>query len=222
MSSTTSPGSGGTRPSPAPRSHGSRVIGVLGGIASGKSAVARILAGPAGRVIDADEIAREVLVSPGVRFDLLCAFGGDVFDRQGQPDREAIARRVFESPEKRRKLEAFTHPPIRARIRAALEAARRAGVTPIVLDVPLLLENEASHGLAAECDEIVFVDSREADRDARAVSSRGWRPGDVARREATQMPLADKRARANRTVGNHGTLAELERAVGEIVAEWKT
>lgn len=198
------------------------MIGVLGGIASGKSAVARILAGPTGRVIDADEIAREVLVSPGVRFDLLCAFGGDVFDRQGQPDREAIARRVFESPEKRRKLEAFTHPPIRARIRAALEAARRAGVTPIVLDVPLLLENEASHGLAAECDEIVFVDSREADRDARAVSSRGWRPGDVARREATQMPLADKRARANRTVGNHGTLAELERAVGEIVAEWKT
>ena len=198
------------------------MIGVLGGIASGKSAVARMLAGPSGRVIDADEIAREVLVSPAVRFDLLCAFGGDVFDRQGNPDREAIARCVFGSSEKRRKLEAFTHPPIRARIRAALEAARRAGVKRIVLDVPLLLENEASHGLAAECDEIVFVDSDEAERDARAVRSRGWRPGDVARREATQMPLAEKRARAGRIVNNHGTLADLEAAVGELAANWKT
>jgi len=196
----------------------SRVIGVLGGIASGKSAVARMLAGPQGRVIDADEIAREVLVSPAVRFDLLCAFGGDAFDRQGQPDRDAIARAVFGSSEKRAKLEAFTHPPIRARIRAALEAARRAGVPRIVLDVPLLLENEASHGLAAECDEIVFVDSDEAERDARAVRSRGWRPGDVARREATQMPLAEKRARADRILENRGTLADLEKAVGGLVA----
>lgn len=214
-SSTTATGSGGSKP--APRT--SVVIGVLGGIASGKSAVARMLAGPEGRVIDADEIAREVLVSPAVRFDLLCAFGGDVFDRQGNPDREAIAKHVFGSAEKRRKLEAFTHPPIRARIRAALEAARRAGVRRIVLDVPLLLENDASHGLAAECDEIVFVDSDEAERDARAVRSRGWRPGDVARREATQMPLAEKRDRASRIVTNRGTLADLARAVGEIVAE---
>ncbi|MFN0008929.1 MAG: dephospho-CoA kinase [Planctomycetota bacterium] len=214
-SSTTVTGSGASKPA----SRASLVIGVIGGIASGKSAVARMLAGPAGRVIDADEIAREVLVSPAVRFDLLCAFGGGVFDRQGNPDREAIAKHVFGSAEKRRKLEAFTHPAIRARIRAALEAARRAGVRRIVLDVPLLLENDASHGLAAECDEIVFVDSDEAERDARAVASRGWRPGDVARREATQMPLAEKRARASRIVTNRGSLADLERVVGEIAPE---
>ena len=222
MCPSSSSGPGGPRPPAAPPARASRVIGVLGGIASGKSAAARMLAGPAGLVIDADEIAREVLVSPAVRFELLCAFGGDVFDQEGRPDREAIARRVFGSAEKRRKLESFTHPAIRARIRAALEAARRAGVPRIVLDVPLLLENEASHGLSAECDEIVFVDSGEAERDARAVRSRGWRPGDVARREATQMPLAEKRARAGRIVENHGTLAELEKAVGELVALWKT
>src|SRR5262245_39200600 len=128
MSSTTPPGD---------RSGRSRVIGVLGGIASGKSAVARLLAGPAGTVIDADEIAREVLASPAARFELLCAFGGEVFDRSGRPDREAIARRAFASREARAKLEAFTHPPIRARIRAALEAAREARVPRIVLDVPL-------------------------------------------------------------------------------------
>jgi dephospho-CoA kinase len=90
-----------------------------------------------------------------------------------------------------------------------------------VLDVPLLLENEAGHGLTAECDEIVFVDCSEAERDARAIQARGWRPGDVAQREAAQMPLTEKRARAGRVVGNHGSLADLERAVAEIVKEWK-
>jgi dephospho-CoA kinase len=207
-------------PSHAPRVPGrSLVVGVLGGIASGKSAVARTLAGPDGVVIDADEIAREVLGSAAVRFELLAAFGGGVFDRDGRPDREALARRVFASPEARAKVEGFTHPPIRARIRAALQAARRAGALRIVLDVPLLLENESGHGLAAECDEIVFVDAREELRDARAVRSRGWRPGEVARREAVQMPLAEKRARAGRVVENHGSLADLEEAVAKLVAE---
>jgi dephospho-CoA kinase len=206
--------------SDAPRgARGTTIVGVLGGIASGKSAVARVLAGADGVLIDADEIAREVLASPQVRFDLLCAFGGTVFDHEGRPDRDALARKVFASPEARRKLEGFTHPAIRARIRAVLEAARGQGVPRIVLDVPLLLENEAGHGLAAECDEIVFVDSDEEQRDARAVSARGWRPGEVARREATQMPLALKRSRAGHVVENRGTLADLERAAHDLAAK---
>jgi dephospho-CoA kinase len=201
------------------KDRGGLVVGVLGGIASGKSAVAKLLAGPRGVVIDADRIAREVLESAAVRFELLTAFGGRVFGLDGRPDREVLAKTVFSSPAARAKLESFTHPAIRARIRADLQAARKAGVPTIVLDVPLLLENESAHGLADECDEIVFVDSRDDLREARASASRGWRPGEVARREAVQMPLAAKRARAGRVVENHGTLAELERAVGRLAAE---
>jgi dephospho-CoA kinase len=142
-----------------------------------------------------------------------------VFGLDGKPDREVIAKTVFASPQARAKLEGFTHPPIRARIRADLQAARKAGVPRIVLDVPLLLENESGHGLAAECDEIVFVDARDDLREARALASRGWRPGEVARREAVQMPLAEKRARAGRVVENHGSFAELEQAVSRLAAE---
>ncbi len=178
----------------------SLVVGVLGGIASGKSAVARLLAGPGGVVIDT-------------------TFGGRVFGPDGRPDREVLARTVFASRQARAKLEGFTHPPIRARIRADLQAARKAGVPLILLDVPLLLENESGHGLAAECDEIVFVDARDELREARALASRGWRPGEVARREATQMPLAAKRARAGRVVENHGSVADLGEAVRTLAAE---
>jgi dephospho-CoA kinase len=195
------------------------VVGVFGGIASGKSAVARMLAGKEGIVIDADRIAREILESPGVRFDLLTAFGGRVFHLDGKPDRGVIARTVFSNRGARAKLEAFTHPPIRAKIRAELQAARKAGVPVIVLDVPLLLENDAGHGLLAECDETVFVDASDELREARASAARGWRPGEVARREAVQMPLAAKRARAGRVVENRGSLAELEASVETLAAE---
>jgi dephospho-CoA kinase len=195
------------------------VVGLFGGIASGKSAVAKMLAGKDGVVIDADRIAREVLQTPSVRFDLLTTFGGRVFDLDGTPDREVIARTVFGNPAARAKLEAFTHPAIRAKIRAELQAARKAGTPVVVLDVPLLLENEAKHGLLAECDETVFVDAKDELREARASASRGWRPGEVARREAAQMPLAAKRARAGRVVENSGSLPELESSVEKLALE---
>ncbi len=207
--------------SPTPRNPAAEsfVVGLVGGIASGKSAVARMLAGKDGVVIDADRIAREILETPGVRFELLTAFGGRVFDLDGKPDRAVIARTVFANPGARAKLEGFTHPPIRARIRAELQAAREAGVPVVVLDVPLLLENDAAHGLLAECDATVFVDADDSLREARASASRGWRPGEVARREAAQMPLSAKKAHAGRVIENRGSLDELERSVERLALE---
>jgi dephospho-CoA kinase len=191
------------------------VIGVLGGIASGKSAVARLLAGPQGIVLDADQVAREVIELPEVVDRLVAAFGPRILRSDGRPDREELAARVFSKPADRKLLESWIHPLIRERLRASLEQAIARGVPRVVLDVPLLLENEAEHGLAAECDELVFVEADAARRDARAVAARGWQPGEVARREAAQHPLADKRARADHVIHNDGSLAELERAVGD-------
>lgn len=200
------------------RASETHVIGVLGGVASGKSAVARAIAGPDGVVIDADRLAREVLDEPALQPKLRAAFGASVFDPDGRPDRDRLAALVFGSREHRATLEGFTHPMIRDRIRAQLDAARERGVPRIVLDVPLLLEHESQHGLAAECRTLVFVDADAQVRDARAVASRGWQPGEVARREATQMPLERKRARADHVIANEGSLAELEDKARRILA----
>jgi dephospho-CoA kinase len=205
------------RPPATPRPRRSLVIGVLGGIASGKSAVARLLAGGAGVVVDADRIAREVLEAPETARWLERELGPGVLDPSGRPDRAALAERVFASRADRERLEGFTHPRIRARIRAALEDARAAGRPRIVLDVPLLLENEAGHGLVDLCDELVFVEAGEPERERRAREGRGWKPGELARREAVQMPLAAKRARAGHVIRNEGTLAELEHNVNTLL-----
>jgi len=201
-----------------PRPPGTRILGVLGGIASGKSAVARILAGPEGLVIDADVLAREVLATPEVCAELARRFGPAVLDAAGRPDRGALAARVFASRADREALEALTHPRVRARIRAALEAAIARRVPRIVLDVPLLVEHAARHGLLELCDELWFVDAEPGVRDARAQRTRGWEAGEVARRERSQLPLESKRGLSDVVIQNTGSLAELESAVRRALA----
>lgn len=192
------------------------VIGVLGGIASGKSLVARFLAGPDGAVLDADRFAREALEGPEIVERLRAELGPHALDENGRPDRAAIARLVFDSPERKRRLEGWIHPLVRERIRAGLSQARSDGRSPVVLDVPLLLENDAEHGLAGLCDFLVFVAADAAERDRRAVASRGWAPGEVARREKTQMPLEAKEALARYVVRNDAGTDELAAAVAGI------
>ena len=194
------------------------ILGILGGIASGKSHVARALAGPEGLVLDADAMAREALASPEVVARLLEAYGPDVLDEGGAPRREWLAERVFSDPAERRRLEDWIHGIVRARILAGLADAEARGVTRVVLDVPLLLENDAQHGLVTRCDRLIFVDSDPEARDGRAQRRRGWAPGEVARREAAQLPLDEKRSRADVVIPNHGTLDDLTAAVDALLA----
>ncbi len=209
-----SPPSSRTEVHPRPQ-----VIGVLGGIASGKSAVARLLAGENGLVLDADRLAHEALDSPPVQAAVLEAFGASLLGPEGKIDRGRLGERVFGDPEARKRLEHWIHPVVRARIVEGLEEARAQGLRRVLLDVPLLLENDAEHGLAALCDFLVFVDSRLDQRDARAQERRGWKTGEVARREALQLPLPTKRDRADYVVMNHGSLDELASSVAQILTE---
>jgi len=208
-------------PDPGPLPARSLILGVLGGIASGKSAVARLLAGPDGVVISADELAREALDSPAVLARVRARFGAGAIGPDGRAERAFLARAVF-APEGgaalRSELESWTHPLVRDRIRERLSAARASGVPRIVLDVPLLLENDAQHDLVRSCDALVFVDVRDDERERRARKERGWSLGEVARREAAQLPLAEKKRRAHHVIENNQGLAELERAVARLRA----
>ena len=181
---------------PAPSSTSPLVLGVLGGVASGKSTAARLLAGREGVVIAADPLAHEVLASPEVAVLVAERFGQEVLDAEGRVDRTALGSRAFADPAGRKALEGWIHPRVRERIRAALDEARSAGAPRVVLDVPLLMENDADHGLVAACDHLVFIEVPDEVRDARAQRDRGWAPGEVARREAAQLPLSEKRTAA--------------------------
>ena len=197
------------------------MIGVLGGIASGKSEVARRLAGPDGLVLSADAMAHEVLASDELRGRLVERFGPRVLDAQGQPDRAFLAERVFGpgGEADRKALEGWTHPLVRARIMARLEQARAERVPRVVLDVPLLLEHDAEHGFARACDALVFVEVGLAERERRARAARGWERGELTRREAAQLPLAEKRRRAAFHLSNQKSLSELDREVERVLRE---
>jgi dephospho-CoA kinase len=187
------------------------VIGLLGGVGSGKSTVAGLLARRGLRVLDADAEAREVTRLPEVRAALQRRFGTDVLDASGELDRERLARRVFGDPAATADLNALVHPAVRARLAAALDAA---GGQPVVLDVPLLLESP----LAARVTCWVFVEAPEAVRDAR-VAARGWQPDERTRREARQAGLDAKRARADHVLENSGSLAHLEAQVDALLRQ---
>ncbi len=186
------------------------VLGLLGGVAAGKSTVAATFAAYGLCRIDADEVARTVSSEAPVLQSIAAAFGPAVV-RGGALDRPAMAAVVFRDPAARARLEAILHPPIRARILAGLAAAKARGDS-VLLDVPLLLEN----GLIAECDHVVFVHAADATRRARA-AARGWSPDELARREAAQAPLAEKRRRAAFTVDNDADLATMRAAVAAVL-----
>ena len=193
--------------------HPPLVIGLLGGVAAGKSTVAGLLAERGFRAVDADALAREVSRDPAVLARIAARFGPDVLGADGQLRRERMAEIVFGDQTARKDLEALTHPEVRRRILAAMDEAAAAGQS-VVLDVPLLLEG----GLVDFCDLVVFVEVSDAARRARA-RGRGWDEDELARREAAQAPLVEKRRRADRVVPNEDDLEATRAAVDALLAE---
>jgi dephospho-CoA kinase len=209
------------RPEPAPAAtpvapvpaHRTVVIGLVGGIASGKSTVARLFGELGLTVVDADQEARAVVERPEVAAALRARFGATVFTADGRLDRAALARRVFADPADLAALEAITHPTIRAALLERIAAARAAGRS-VVLDAPLLLES----GLVDVCDACLFVEAPTETRAARA-AARGWPSGELERREARQAPLHVKKARCVDSIRNDRPLEDVRRQVAAVLAQ---
>ena len=185
-----------------------KIIGLTGGIASGKSAVAAELAALGAVVLDADRAAHEVIDSPTVQQALVERWGKEVLKASGEIDRGAIAEQVFSDDQKGRAelrfLEATLHPRIRKQFQTKLAELAAEGTAVAVIDAPLLLEA----GWEDLCDSLVFVDSPLPDRLERA-SRRNWTEAEFTKREALQMPIAEKRGRSTYLLANAGSLESL-------------
>jgi len=189
------------------------VIGIVGGIGSGKSAVARAFGALGCEVADSDGLARRVLSEPDVIARITAIAGDNVVATDGSIDRAALARAIFASIDIRRAVEGVMHPRIEALRRVQFDAAP-ASTAAFVIDAPLLLEV----GLDRECDAIVFVDAPGSVRLERVRRTRGWNPEELSRREAAQLPLEEKRRRATDVVVNDGAPEQLADRVAEVLA----
>ncbi|MGC4789023.1 dephospho-CoA kinase [Micromonospora sp. DT178] len=189
-------------------------VGLTGGIGSGKSAVARRLAECGAVVIDSDRIAREV-VAPGTEglAEIVAAFSERVLDADGALDRAALGALVFADETARRRLEAITHPRVRAR--SAELAAAAAPDAIVVNDVPLLVEV----GLAPTYHLVVVVQTEVATRLARLARDRGMDRAEAERRIAAQADDARRRAAADVLLTNDGSLDDLHAAVDALWGE---
>jgi dephospho-CoA kinase len=189
-------------------------IGLTGGIGAGKSEVSRRLASYGAMVIDADAMAREV-VAPGTAglAEVASAFGPDVVRGDGTLDRARLAELVFADEGLRRRLNAIVHPRIRERM---AELERQAGDVPVIVhDVPLLAENR----LAGSYDLVVVVDVPARVQLERLARERGMPRAQAEARMHAQASREDRLAVADIVVDNSGSLAELDREVGDLWAE---
>jgi dephospho-CoA kinase len=193
------------------------VVGLIGGIGSGKSKVAAVFAARGARVISGDDLAHEALHQPEVKARIAERWGEGVFDEKGNIQRSRLASVVFADPDERRVLENLVHPWIRDRIRRSVDDARRdPAVRLIVLDAAIMLET----GWNEICDRLVYVDAPREQRIRRVAGQRGWTPQELEARERAQLPLTEKAARADHAVDNSGSLEHLGQQVDELLRCW--
>jgi dephospho-CoA kinase len=192
-------------------------VGLTGGIASGKSTVSEIFASLGAKILDADEVAREVLL-PGqpAWTRLRQVFGEEFFHPDGTVKRKQLRKLVFADPEKRRQLNAIVHPEVIKEINRRSESwssSDQAGV--LLVDVPLLLEV----GVANRFDKVVVVYASESVQIKRLLQRDGISEEEAKQALSAQMPLSKKVEQADYVIDNNGTPEETQAQVEEIWQE---
>ena len=195
---------------------GKPVVGLVGGIGSGKSTIAAQCKQLGAAVIDGDVVGHEVLRRPEVRDAIVRRWGTEILGPDGQVNRGKLGWIVFADPTALKELETLVHPLIKSELRRRIDAARQdPGVAFVVLDAAVLLEA----GWDDVCDVLVFVDATDAQRRRRVRQSRGWPKEAWQARENLQLALKIKKARADYGLDNSGTPDESFRQIRRIVSE---
>ena len=191
-------------------------LGITGRSGCGKSTVTSIFSSKGVPLVDADQCSREMLLPGSPLLPQLAArFGADILRADGTLDRHLLADRAFASPEGKAALDALTHPEILRRIRAAKEAARRAGAPLFVLDGAVIVGSAAE----GECDRLAVVTAPFETSVARIAARDGISPEMAARRLNAQTPETELLAHADYVLRNDGPLAALEAAAAALCDE---
>lgn len=193
------------------------VIGLIGGIGSGKSLVASEFARHGGRVISGDELGHKALQQPEIARQVLEIWGSRVLDESGSVDRRKLGAIVFADTAELRKLEQLVFPLIEQGIAGEIDSAsEQPGCRFVVLDAAVMLEA----GWDRFCDRIVYVDAPREIRLQRLAEQRGWNSEQLAAREKAQMDLNEKRNRVDAVLDNIGTALETGRQVEQLLNGW--
>lgn len=183
------------------------VFGLIGGIGSGKSAVAAEWARHGARVIVADQLGHQALRRPEIKKQLLQRWGPGISTQEGEIDRRQLGAIVFADPDERHALQQMVFPFIERGMDEQIALAQQdAAVRWIVLDAAILLEA----GWGKRCDWILYVHAPRRLRLERVAASRGWSEQELRRRSAAQMSLTDKVTHADFVIDNSGSLPELK------------
>jgi dephospho-CoA kinase len=193
------------------------VVGLIGGIGSGKSQVAAAFARNGARIIAGDQLGQAALRDPDIRTRVASRWGDGVLDEKGEINRQRLAAIVFADPAERKALEAIAHPWIRRHILAEIAEARRDPRVPlIVLDAAIMLEA----GWDEVCDRLLYLEAPRAVRLERVARQRGWSEKEVDARERAQLPLTEKVIRADHVLDNSNSLEHLNRQVNDLLHLW--
>jgi len=192
-----------------------KLIGLTGGVGSGKSTVAGILRDLGADVVDADEASHAVYAPGTPGFDAVVREFGPEYVRGGQVDRERLGRLVFEDGDARRRLNAIVHPLVRDWMAERTREAAERGAEVVIQDVPLLYENRLENLFSS----VVLIYVPEDVQLERLVEGRGLDQERARAMIAAQMPIDEKRRRAHHVIDNSGTREETRRQVEEMWAQ---
>jgi dephospho-CoA kinase len=191
------------------------ILGIVGGIGSGKSFVSDELVRRGGYRIVGDALGHEGLRQPEIKQLIREHWGERVFDSNGEVDRRNLAHVVFADRGEREKLERIQFPYIERRIREEIAKAEKdPAVKFAILDAAVLLE------AGWKCDHLIFIDTPREVRLERLRQSRGWTEADLAARERNQMPLEEKRKAADAILMNNGSAIDVARQLDEFFGKW--
>ena len=194
---------------------GKPIIGIAGGIGSGKSFVASLFGEIGCLVISSDNQVAAAYRAEDIKQTLRGWWGDEVIKADGEVDKRFIAAKVFNSPDERRRLEGLIHPRVHEMRRREMEAAAGdSSVKAFIWDTPLLFET----GLNKECDAVVFVDSPLPLRLERVSQKRAWDEAELLRREKSQHPLDSKREISDYVVSNTADAGFARRQVQDVLS----